>query len=73
VRSIRGRDEEAEAAALELTMRDVLSGMEDLSVAVAQSHWDCGVEILSIEPPDDPADRRLPAADVIPLRPRPAD
>jgi hypothetical protein len=52
-------------------MRDVLGGMEELSVAVAQSHWDCGIEILSIEPSDPQADRaRQPAADVIPLRPR---
>jgi hypothetical protein len=54
-------------------MRDVLGGMEELSAAVAQSHWDYAVEILSIEPPAAQADGSRPAvADVIPLRPRAA-
>ncbi len=75
MRRTRGKDDEAGTAALELTMRDVLGGMEELSVAVAQSHWDYGVEILSIEPPAaGPADRTHSVADVIslPLRPRAA-
>jgi hypothetical protein len=73
VRSIRGKTDDADAAALELTMRDVLGGMEELSAAVAQSHWDYAVEILSIEPPAAQADGSRPAvADVIPLRPRAA-
>ncbi len=73
MRRIRDKREEAEAAALELTMRDVLGGIEELSAAVAQSHWDYAVEILSIEPPAAQAESARPVvAEVIPLRPRAA-
>lgn len=39
---------------LELTMRDVLAGMEEILSAEALDFSDCGMEILAIEPPEQP-------------------
>ncbi|HSH30997.1 MAG TPA: hypothetical protein VK971_13905 [Thiohalobacter sp.] len=36
---------------LELTLRDMLAGMEEIYSAEALGFEDCGLEILSIEPP----------------------
>ena len=37
---------------LELTMRDVLAGMEEILSGEALGFEDCGLEILAIEPPE---------------------
>ena len=37
---------------LELTMRDVLAGMEEILSTEALGYEDCGMEILAIEPPE---------------------
>lgn len=36
---------------LELTLRDMLAGMEEIYATEALGFEDCGLEILSIEPP----------------------
>ncbi|BAZ93927.1 hypothetical protein TspCOW1_11080 [Thiohalobacter sp. COW1] len=36
---------------LELTLRDMLAGMEEIYTSEALAFSDCGMEILSIEPP----------------------
>lgn len=59
--------------ALELTMREVMAGMEDLSCEFAFGASCADFEILSIEPPED--DRHLappPRPATTPRRPRPA-
>lgn len=59
---------------LELTLRDMLAGMEELYSTEALAFADCGMEILSIEPPGQPAtDAPAPAsqaatARVLPFR-----
>lgn len=54
--------------ALELTMRDVLSGMEELANGTAFAAFEGEFEILAIEPPE-PAS---PPAERAPVRRRPA-
>jgi hypothetical protein len=49
--------------ALELAMREVLEGMQELSLQVAYSHADSRVPIV----PDEPPARSRPTAEVIPF------
>lgn len=52
---------------LELTLRDMLAGMEEIYTTEALAFSDCGMEILSIEPPEQPVtDTPAPAPQTTP-------
>ena len=51
--------------ALEIAMREVLEGMQELSLQVAYSHADFRVPVLDADGPERPGPR--PSAEVIPF------
>lgn len=57
---------------LELTLRDMLTGMEEIYSTEALAFADCGMEVLSIEPPGQPVTDTPPPqtarARVVPFR-----